>query len=152
MVACPFEVPAYEYSTALAPKVRKCEFCADYKNNKGANPACASACPTEALVFGKRSDLLTLARERIKKRPDRYLDYIYGEKEAGGTAWLYLGGRPTGEIELMQMPAQSPAQVTEKIQHGIFKYGIIPLAVYGLLAGLMWKNRKKDTQKEGGEK
>src|SRR5512143_1456874 len=27
-VACPFEVPAYEFNVALAPRVRKCEFCA----------------------------------------------------------------------------------------------------------------------------
>ncbi len=144
MVACPFEIPAYEYEDPLLARVRKCEFCADYSKNIGANPSCAAACPTEALVFGRRPDLLALAKDRIKKRPDRYIDYIYGEKEAGGTSWLYLTGRGIGEIDLIKMSAQSPAVLTEAIQHGIFKYGIIPLATYGVLAGLMWRNRKKE--------
>lgn len=148
MVACPFEVPAYEYAEPLKPRVRKCVFCADYEKNTGADPACAAACPTEALVFGKRKDLLTLARHRIEKRPDRYLDYIYGEKESGGTSWLYLVGRPPTEIGLLKIPGQSPATLTEAIQHGIFKYGIIPIAVYGFLGALMWRNRRKN-QKPG---
>lgn len=148
MVACPFEIPAYEFSEPLKPKVRKCEFCADYVTKKGANPACAAACPTETLVFGKRQELLALARSRIKNRPDRYLDYIYGEYEAGGTSWLYLTGRPMKEIDLVPMPGKSPAVTTESIQHGIFKFGIIPMALYGFLAGVMWKNRKSEEKQE----
>lgn len=158
MVACPFEIPAYEYDDPITPRVRKCVFCADYKNNKGADPACASACPTEALVFGKREALLALAKDRIKKRPDRYNDYIYGEKEAGGTSWLYLTGRPYRELELLPMQSTSPATLTESIQHGIFKYGLLPIAVYGTLGGIMWYrkrkekiNDKKETGVESGE-
>lgn len=143
MVACPFEIPAYEYSEPLAPRVRKCQFCSDWHKKKGANPACAAACPTEALVFGKRKELLSLARHRLEDRPDRYVNHIYGEKEAGGTSWLYLSGRPAREIDLLKMPDRSPAILTESIQHGIFKYGIIPLAVYGFLGAWMWRNRKK---------
>ncbi len=154
MVACPFEIPAYEYEEPLIPRVRKCEFCtgtADNGKSTGANPACAAACPTEALVFGKRADLLALAKDRIKKRPDRYIDHIYGEKEAGGTSWLYLSGRDSREIDLLKMPSQSPAILTESIQHGIFKYGIIPLATYGILATVMWRSRKKEKAEEAIE-
>jgi formate dehydrogenase iron-sulfur subunit len=140
MVACPFQIPAYEYETALKPRVRKCEFCASAKT--GADPACAAACPTEALVFGDRASLLHLAKDRIKKRPDRYTDRIYGESEAGGTSWLYLTGRPGPEIGLLEMTAGAPAEATESIQHGIFRYGLIPLSVYGALGGLMWLNRR----------
>jgi Fe-S-cluster-containing dehydrogenase component len=162
MVACPFEIPAYEYEKPLLPRVRKCQFCAQPKQNKGANPSCAAACPTEALVFGKRKDLVKLARDRIKKRPDRYIDYIYGEHESGGTSWLYLAGRTMQGLDLVKMSNQSPAVLTEAIQHGIFKYGIIPLAAYGFLSAVMWRNRKKEkptphitpneSKKEGGEK
>ncbi|MCP4220990.1 MAG: 4Fe-4S dicluster domain-containing protein [bacterium] len=144
MVACPFEIPAYEYTEPLIPRVRKCEFCADYGQKKGANPACAASCPTEALVFGKRKELLDLARQRIKTRPDRYIKHIYGENEMGGTSWLYLVGRPAPEIGLLKLANQSPAVLTEKIQHGIFKFGILPLAAYGLLSAVMWRNRKKE--------
>ena len=142
-VACPFEIPAFEYNEPLTPRVRKCEFCADRTKGTGANPACAASCPTEALVFGRRADLVAMAKDRLKRRPDRYADHVYGETEVGGTAWLYLTGRPVQEIGLLNLPDIPPSRRTEAIQHGIFKYGAIPVALYGLLAGLMWYNHRK---------
>ena len=41
MVACPFEVPAYEYSEPLMPRVRKCTFCYERITRDGRLPACA---------------------------------------------------------------------------------------------------------------
>ncbi len=148
-VACPFEVPAYEFNEPLVPRVRKCQFCADRTERAEANPACAASCPTEALVFGRRADLVVMARERLKRRPDRYFDHIYGETEVGGTSWLYLTGRPIQEIGLLQLPESAPAQLTEAIQHGIFRYGAIPIAFYGLLAGIMWHHHRKHPDDEG---
>jgi len=146
IVACPFEVLAYEYDTALAPKVRKCELCVGTTASGGADPACAAACPTEALVAGKRADLLAIAHHRLVERPDRYVQRVYGEHEVGGTGWLYLSGRPVEEIGLLSLPERAPALRTEAIQHGIFKYGILPIALYGALAGIMWLNhRREDT-------
>lgn len=142
-VACPFEIPAYEFHEALLPRVRKCEFCADRVKGTGADPACAASCPTEALVFGRRADLVAMAHDRLKQRPDRYVNRLYGETEVGGTSWLYLVGRPLREIGLLDLPETPPPQLTEAIQHGIFKYGIIPMAFYGLLAGIMWFNHRK---------
>jgi len=141
-VACPFEIPAYEFHEPLLPRVRKCEFCADRTKGTGADPACAASCPTEALVFGRRADLVALAKDRLKRRPDRYVNHIYGETEVGGTSWLYLTGRPVQDVGLLNLPETPPPQLTEAIQHGIFKYGIIPVAFYGLLAGLMWVNHR----------
>ena len=142
-VACPFEIPAYEFHVPLTPRVRKCEFCADRTKGTGADPACAASCPTEALVFGRRADLVALAKDRLQRRPDRYVNHIYGETEVGGTSWLYLTGRPVREVGLLDLPDAPPPQLTEAIQHGIFKYGIIPVAFYGALAGLMWFNHRK---------
>jgi formate dehydrogenase iron-sulfur subunit len=142
-ISCPFEIPAYEFHVALTPRVRKCEFCSDPARGKGADPACAAACPTEALVFGRRADLVAMAKERIKRRPERYVDRIYGETEVGGTSWLYLIGRPVEEIGLLELPDIPPPQRTEAIQHGIFNYGIIPIAFYGLLSGLLWYQKRK---------
>ena len=141
-VACPFEIPAYEFYEPLKPRVRKCEFCADRLKGTGANPACAASCPTEALVFGRRADLVAMAKERLKRRPDRYVNHVYGETEVGGTSWLYLTGRPVQQVGLLVLPDAPPPRRTEAIQHGIFKYGIIPVAVYGLLAGTMWYNHR----------
>ena len=152
MVACPFQIPAYEYEKALTPLVKKCEFCADFSTGTGADPACAKACPTEAILFGKRSDLLALARDRIGKRPDRYIDHIYGEHEVGGTSWLYLAGRTPEEIDLIKLPGDAPPRLTENIQHTIFRYGAIPLAIYGALGAIMWhSNRKQAAGSEAEE-
>ncbi len=139
-IACPFEIPAYEFHEPLTPRVRKCEFCADRIKGTGANPACAASCPTEALVFGRRADLIAMAKDRLTKRPDRYVNHVYGDAEVGGTSWLYLTGRPVQEVGLLRLPVAPPPQRTEAIQHGIFKYGAIPVAFYGLLAGVMWYN------------
>jgi formate dehydrogenase iron-sulfur subunit len=146
-VACPFQVPAYEYNEPLTPRVRKCEFCTDRAAGTGANPACAASCPTEALVFGRRSELLAMAKSRQKRRPDRYVNRVYGETEIGGTSWLYLTGRPVTEVGLLSLPDAAPPLRTESIQHGIFRYGMIPIAFYGLLSYLMWRDRLLDLDK-----
>jgi ferredoxin len=145
-VACPFEIPAYEFHEPLTPRVRKCEFCADRTRGTGANPACASSCPTEALVFGRRAELLTMAKDRLKQRPDRYISHVYGENEVGGTSWLYLTGRPVQEIGLLDLPEKAPPRLTENIQHGIFRYGMIPIAFYGLLSYLWHRNLQQPEQ------
>ncbi len=145
-VACPFQIPAYEFNEPLKPRVRKCEFCTDRAKGTGANPACAASCPTEALVFGRRADLLTMAKSRLKRRPDRYINRVYGETEAGGTSWLYLTGRPVQEVGLLNLPDAAPPLRTEAIQHGIFRYGMIPIAFYGLLSYIMWRDRLVETE------
>ncbi len=98
MTACPFYVPAYEYNDPLSPEIKKCTMCYDTRVSKGGIPACVEACPMEAMTFGKRSDLLRLARKRIIEHPDRYVDYIYGEREVGGTSWLYISGVPFDKL------------------------------------------------------
>jgi formate dehydrogenase iron-sulfur subunit len=98
MVACPFYVPAYSYSSVLNPVVKKCIFCYDTRLRHGRPPACVEACPQEALTFGKRSDLIKLGHQRIERHPDRYQDHIYGENEVGGTAWMYLSSAPFDQV------------------------------------------------------
>jgi formate dehydrogenase iron-sulfur subunit len=88
MLACPFDIPKYEYSSA-APRVRKCSFCAERQAN-GLKPACTEVCPSGALTFGRRSALLETAKTRIYTNPGRYVHHVYGEHEAGGTSWLYV--------------------------------------------------------------
>jgi hypothetical protein len=53
-------------------------------------PACTEVCPSGALKFGKRADLLEEARMRVYQNPDKYVHHIYGEHEAGGTSWMYI--------------------------------------------------------------
>ena len=90
MIACPFEVPTFEYDKPV-PAIRKCDFCYD-RTGEGEPPRCAEACPTGAITYGERSELISEARARIYEEPDRYEPYVYGEEEAGGTAALYIAG------------------------------------------------------------
>jgi Fe-S-cluster-containing dehydrogenase component len=144
MVACPFQIPAYEYDNPITPQVRKCTLCQNEGNpKKGGIPGCVSICPKECLTFGKRSDLLVRARAKIEDDPGLYSDHIYGEHEVGGTSWLYLMPKELSveELGFLDLGDSAPPMRTERIQHGIFKYFIPPLAWFGLLGAVMWVSR-----------
>lgn len=96
MISCPFDIPKFEYESTN-PRIVKCDMCIDLIN-QGEIPACAYNCPEEALIYGKRSELIREARKRIHDEPEKYVDHIYGEHEAGGTSWLYLSPVPFDEI------------------------------------------------------
>jgi len=96
MLSCPFEMPKAEYDS-WNPKIQKCQFCFD-KVKDGGQPVCVENCPGNALTFGKRDELLEIARERIYKNPGKYVSQIYGEHEVGGTSWLYLSPVPFEEV------------------------------------------------------
>lgn len=147
MVACPFQIPAYEYHNTLTPKVMKCTMCVERTLEEGKMPACVEMCPPEALLFGKRSDLLDLARQRIRNDPTRYHNHIYGEHEVGGTSWLMIADRPVEELDLPVLPDMAPPTITETIQHGIFKGFTGPIMLFGLLGVLM--KSATDKRKEG---
>jgi len=108
MVACPFSIPAYTYHDPITPKVTKCTMCQP-RIEKGQLPGCVESCPKEALTFGTRDYLIKVARERIRKHPDRYVDHIYGEHEMGGTSWLYLSSVPFKEAGMREDLGNIPA-------------------------------------------
>ena len=147
IVACPFQIPTYEYEKALTPQVRKCTLCFERTMENGQLPACVEVCPTEAIIFGKRKDLIDIAHDRIKKHPDKYIDHLYGEHEVGGTSWMYLSNQPFNEIGFPELGDKSPAETTESIQHGIFKGFSGPIMLFGLL-GIIMKVMKKEEENE----
>ncbi len=144
MVACPFQVPAFEFDKAIQPNIMKCDFCIS-KTEKGHLPACVDICPVEALTYGQRSELLRIARSRVNLNEERYNKHIYGEIEVGGTAWMYLSSQDPHKFGFPQLKDKPAPGVSESIQHGIFAYFMPPLALYSLLGGIMWmaKNRKR---------
>ncbi len=151
MVACPFQIPGYEYTRALEPRVMKCGFCAERIVKEGRKPACVENCPNEALTFGRRGELRDLAHQKIAAFPTRYLDHVYGEHEAGGTSWMYLAGIDFARADLPVLGDRAMPALTEKIQHGVFKHFVPPLALYGLLGLVMASQRKGDGEGSGDE-
>lgn len=132
MVACPFDVPKYEWDKSL-PLVKKCDMCYN-RITQGQPTACAEACPVEATVFGKREDLIQLARERIQNEPDKYKPYIYGLTEVGGTSVLFISHVDFEELgfkikNYQQDFPQYTWQVMREIPNvvafgGVFLYGL----------------------------
>jgi Fe-S-cluster-containing dehydrogenase component len=145
MVACPFQIPAFEFDTALHPDILKCDFCYERSKN-GQIPACVEICPVEAMTYGKRYEILELAHKRIKRKPDRYIDHVYGEHEAGGTSWVYLAGKDFNKLDFPKVGNKPMPGTSESIQHAIFAYFVPPAALYGLLAGIMWLSKNNNTE------
>lgn len=96
MISCPFNVPKFEYDSPN-PKIQKCRMCYELVK-EGKIPACVDACSYEAIIFGKRRDLLEIAKQRIYENPDVYQHAIYGENEVGGTGLTYVASAPFKEF------------------------------------------------------
>ena len=84
--------------------MKKCEFCAE-RQAQGELPACASVCPSGALTFGRRDELILEARRRLYAEGSTYVPHIYGEEEAGGTSWLYI---TDVKLEALGLPTDVP--------------------------------------------
>jgi len=141
MTACPFMVPAYEYEKALAPRVLKCTFCS-HRTSQGQAPACVEACPYGVMTYGKRSELLELANRKIARHPDRYVHHIYGEKEVGGTSWLYLSPAP---FEELGFPTNVPNFPIPELTHSALS--VVPMVILlwpAVLGGLYMVNQRKE--------
>ncbi len=150
MIACPFGVPKYEYTKA-APLVRKCTFCAA-RQEKGLPPACTDACPSGALTFGKRADLLEEARTRIYQNPGKYVHEIYGEDEAGGTSWLYISDVSAASLNLPQDIVKKP--YPEMADGALSAVPFIVTLWPPLLMGLYTFSKRRDdvAGRENGQK
>ena len=141
MVACPFGIPAYEYDKVLTPRVTKCTMCAP-RFAQGKLPGCVEACPREALIFGKRDALLKIAKSRIQKYPEQYVDHVYGEHEMGGTSWLYLSQHPFETIGMREdLGTKSAPELTSGPLSAVpIVVGLWPV----LLTGVYAISKRKD--------
>jgi formate dehydrogenase iron-sulfur subunit len=133
MVACPFNVPRYEW-TAAVPSVRKCDMCLA-RIEKGGLPACVEICPAEATTAGTRDELLAEAHRRIREDPAGYFPHVYGESEAGGTSVLFLSPVSFESLGFRQGLGDAPLpsltwSALEKIPGVVTIGGAALLAVY----------------------
>jgi formate dehydrogenase iron-sulfur subunit len=142
MAACPFNVPRIEWNDVL-PKICKCTFCAD-RVVAGGMPACVEACPVGALTFGTRHEMLEEARSRIEQHPDRYVNHIYGETEAGGTSWMYLSAVPFEKIGLPDFGSEPIPGLSESV--AVYGTPSMLVGVAALLGGVYWFTRRRADQ------
>jgi Fe-S-cluster-containing dehydrogenase component len=139
-IACPFNVPKFQWASNT-PKIVKCELCRHrWAGGKGC--ACAEACPRGAVISGARADLLAEARRRLAATPDAYQGGIYGEKEGGGTACLYLSPVGFGPLGLPKLGSEPVPTLVETVQHAVYQGFVAPVALYGVFAAVAWKNRR----------
>lgn len=153
LMACPFQAPKYEWSSTT-PFVRKCTFCAD-RQAAGKQPACASTCPTGALLFGDRDELVAEAHRRIDAAPERYAPEVYGERTAGGTGMLYLTAVSFEQLGLADQGFRTDlgdAPYGRAGQRWMSGVPWVAATVGGLSVGLYYLNKRRaEVQKQEGK-
>lgn len=88
ITGCPFNIPRLSQKDS---KVYKCTLCSD-RVMAGLEPACVKTCPTGAILFGSKVDMLHHAEGRIEdlKRRGFAKAGIYDPKGVGGTHVIYV--------------------------------------------------------------
>jgi len=88
ITGCPFNIPRISKKDS---KVYKCTLCSD-RVAVGLEPACIKACPTGALVFGTKDDMIHHAEGRITDLKSRgYANAgLYDPQGVGGTHVMYV--------------------------------------------------------------
>jgi len=54
------------------------------------------------MFYGEHKEVLDEAKKRMAESPAKYVNHIYGEKEAGGTSWMYISNVPFDELGFRQ--------------------------------------------------
>ncbi len=70
--ACPYDIPRFQPTAGV---LGKCTMCFD-RIKEGMLPACVKTCPTGAMNFGDRKDILEKANRRLAEVKGRYKDAI----------------------------------------------------------------------------
>jgi formate dehydrogenase iron-sulfur subunit len=129
---CPFNIPRI---SKVDNKAYKCTLCSD-RVAVGQGPACAKACPTQAIVFGTKEEMKQHAEGRIRDLKSRgYKNAgLYDPPGVGGTHVMYVlhhADKPEIYSNLPKDPKISPIV---EIWKGITKYA--GLAAMGSFAAV----------------
>ncbi|OPY87166.1 MAG: Tetrathionate reductase subunit B precursor [Smithella sp. PtaU1.Bin162] len=163
---CPWEIPQRQSGVGIYLKVLpgfmgngvmyKCDLCNE-RLKEGNLPGCVEACPREALLIGRRSDMEKIAGERARAQNG----CIYGKKENGGTSTLYISPVP---FELLNktmekkpgQPAMQPDVVrrmagTDPLGKAVLAAPLLGLAAAGFAyACNRFFRRREQVKKEEG--
>jgi formate dehydrogenase iron-sulfur subunit len=135
--ACPFGVPHKDEHLGTA---RKCTFCIDRINNDQV-PACADACPTGAIQYGKRDDLLEAAETRVQALRNAGTPgaNLYGENELGGLHVLYVLDDSPSAYGLPEEPKVATSKLPFQWLSGILMGGLVAVVPFWFI----FKRKKK---------
>jgi formate dehydrogenase iron-sulfur subunit len=130
---CPFGVPQLESGKIASAVMNKCTFCYD-RVTSGEPPACAAACPTGAIKFGKRSELVSEGRERVVTLNKTNNNAVfYGDKELGGLHVMYVLDDSPEVYDLPTDPEVPPAALVRNILKWVGVGAVVAvLAGFGL--------------------
>jgi hypothetical protein len=56
---------------------------------------------------------------------------------------LYLSHVPFEKLGLPALDDRPAPELSRSIQHGVYRGFVAPLALYGVLGAVMWRNRKE---------
>jgi len=143
--ACPFDVPHKDETIGTA---RKCTFCIDRVSN-GLEPACAKTCPTGAIQFGERDDLIAVAHTTVQAlRANGHPNAsVYGENELGGLHTIYVLTDSPSVYGLPETPKLVTSTGVGQWLSGILAGGVIAAVPFWLL----FRRRKRLEVEEQSE-
>ena len=150
VTGCPFDIPRVSRKTHVS---YKCTLCSD-RVAVGQGPACAKACPTQAIVFGTKEDMLAHAEERVEDLKSRGYDNagIYDPQGVGGTHVFYVlhhADQPGLYADLPADPQISPVVRGWKGATKTIGLAAIGLAAVGsVLHGLLARANKVSPEDE----
>jgi len=129
---CPFNIPRI---SQVDQKAYKCTLCSD-RVSVGQAPACAKACPTQAIYFGSKEDMVEHAQGRIADLKERGFENagLYDPAGVGGTHVMYVLHHADKPDLYNGLPNNPKIDEAVALWKGIFK----PLSLAGIaLAGLI---------------
>lgn len=109
IAGCPFDIPRISKKDN---KAYKCSLCSD-RVGVGLAPACVKTCPTGALQFGSKDDMVARGEKRVNDLQERGFQKaaLYNPAGVGGTHVMYVlqhGDRPQLYSNLPADPTISP--------------------------------------------
>jgi len=126
--ACPFNVPHKDHhGSGTAKKCTACTSVGLNRQDAGMDPSCITTCPTGALKFGDRDELINEGNQQVANlMADGYSNaYLYGEHELGGLHVLYVLDDSPEVYDLPESPQLASKDVIGKWLTGIATAGVI---------------------------
>jgi formate dehydrogenase iron-sulfur subunit len=128
---CPFNIPRLRKEDS---RVYKCTLCSD-RVAVGLEPACIKACPTQALSFGSREDMLAQARHRLGDLNERGFSHaaVYDPPGVRGTHVLFVlphGDRP----EAYGLPINPTVSPVVRLWRSGYARGLGVFTMFAVLA------------------